>query len=97
MVVRKFILVAAMAMGLVMLWAAILPLIAQPSTPLAATSPSLSKALFLCRGPHGVDRACAHVLANALVLESSDRTVTHVNNRLCHVDRQMSASLKHRD
>ena len=95
---RKFILAAAMAMGLVMLWAAIVPLTAQPApaAPPAAGSPAVSKALFLCRGPNGIDRTCAAALAKALVLESSDGAVNRVSDQLCHVDRQMFAKLERR-
>jgi len=94
---RKFILAAAMAMGLIMLWAAILPLTAQPAPAQAASPPGMSKALFLCRGPNGIDRNCAAALAKALVLEPSNSSVTRVSGRLCPVDRQVFASLEHHD
>ena len=95
---RQFIIAAALAVGLVALWAAILPLTAQPA-PAHATvsSPAMSKALFLCRGANGIDRTCADALAKALVLDASDNTVTHVNDRLCHIDRDTLASLDRRD
>jgi hypothetical protein len=93
---RQFIIAAALAFGLVALWAALVPLTAQPA-PLTATSPAMSKALFLCRGPNGIDRACAAALAKAVVLDPSDATVTHVNDRLCHVDRETLAGLESRD
>ena len=57
----------------------------------------MSKALFLCRGANGIDRACAAALAKALVMDASDNNVTHVSDRFCHVDRQMLASLDRRD
>src|SRR5262252_1030200 len=97
---RKFILAAAMATGLVMLWAAILPLTAQPAPAQATlTSPAMAKAMFLCRGPNGIDRACAAALAKALVLDAApaNGAATHVSDRFCHVDRQMLASLEHHD
>jgi hypothetical protein len=95
---RQFIIAAAMALGLIALWAAILPLTAQPAPAQTAfASPAMSKALFLCRGPNGIDRSCAAALANALVLQASDSPVTHVSDRLCHVDRAMLARLDRRD
>jgi len=94
---RKFILAAAMALGLVMLWAAILPLTAQPAPAQATlTSPAMAKAMFLCRGPNGIDRACAAALAKAVVLEDMSPDVTRVSNRLCHPDRQLYADLNRR-
>jgi hypothetical protein len=95
---RQFIIAAALALGLVALWAAILPLTAQPAPiQAAAAAPAMSKALFLCRGPNGIDRTCAAALAKALVLDAADTTVTHANDRLCHIDRETLASLDRRD
>jgi hypothetical protein len=95
---RQFIIAAAMALGLVALWAAILPLTAKPApAQTTATSPAMSKALFLCRGPNGIDGTCAAALAKALVLEASDNTVTHVSDRLCRVDQEMRASFARHD
>ena len=95
---RQFIIAAALAVGLVALWAAILPLTAQPApTQTAVSSPALSKALFLCRGPNGIDRTCAAALAKALVLDASGNTATRVNDRFCHIDRETLASLERRD
>ena len=31
------------------------------------------------------------------VLDASDDTVTHVSDRLCHIDREMRVSLAHHD
>ena len=95
---RQFIIAAALAVGLVALWAAILPLTAQPApTQTTVSSPALSKALFLCRGPNGIDRTCAAALAKALVLDASGNTATQVSDRLCHIDRETLASLDRRD
>ncbi len=95
---RQFIVAAVLALGLVALWAAILPLTAQPATTRATVSaPAMSKALFLCRGPNGIDRTCAAALAKALVLDASDNTATHADDRLCHIDREALASLVSRD
>jgi hypothetical protein len=57
----------------------------------------LSKALFLCRGPNGIDRACAASLARALVLDASDPAPTRVSDRICPVDPQAFARLDRRD
>ncbi len=95
---RKFILAAAMAIGLVALWAVILPLTAQPAPKqTAVTSSTVSKALFLCRGPNGIDRSCAAALAKALVLDASDTKPTAVNDRICRADPQVLAKLDRRD
>jgi hypothetical protein len=95
---RQFIVAAALAVGLVALWAAILPLTAQPApTQTTVSSPAMSKALFLCRGPNGIDRTCAAALAKAVVLDASDNTVTHASDRLCHIGGEPLASLEHRD
>ena len=95
---RQFIIAAALAVGLVALWAAIVPLTAQPApTHTTVSSPALSKALFLCRGPNGIDRTCSAALAKALVLDASGSTATRVSDQLCHINREILASLEHRD
>lgn len=86
---RQFIIMAAIACGLVALWAAIVPLTAQPAPP----SPVLAKALFLCRGPHGLDSACAAALAKALVLDPAGEHVSDVSARVCPVGREALARL----
>ena len=96
---RQIMIAAAMALGLIALWAAILPLTAQPApTQTALASPAMSKALFLCRGPNGIDRTCAAALAKALVLDTSDNaSVNHVSDRVCRMDQEMLARLDRRD
>ena len=84
---RQFIIAAAIALGLVAVWAVILPLTAQPA-PAQATSPAMSKAMFLCRGPSGIDRTCAAALAKALVLDAADPTPSRASDRICPVDRR---------
>ena len=84
---RQIIIATAVAIGLIALWAAILPLTAQPATkPAGASSPALSRALFLCRGPKGIDRACAAALARALVTDQPSRTEAPAEERACHAD-----------
>jgi hypothetical protein len=95
---RKFIVAAAMAIGLVALWAVILPLTAQPASKQTNVAPStVTEALFLCRGPNGIDRTCAAALAKALVLEASDTKPANVNDRICRADPQALAKLASRD
>jgi hypothetical protein len=95
---RQFIIAAAMALGLVAVWAAILPLTAQPvPTEHTVASAALSKALFLCRGANGIDRACTATLAKALTLDASDTAATNASDRSCRIDRQTLVSLEHRD
>ncbi len=95
---RKFIVAAAMAIGLIALWAAILPLTAQPAAMHTAVTPTtVSRALFLCRGPNGVDYACAAALAKALVFEAADKQPSEAGDRMCHADPRMLADLNRRD
>ena len=55
---RQFTIAAAVAVGLVALWAAVLPLTTAPATKqAAATSPAVSAALFPRRGRNGPDHA----------------------------------------
>jgi hypothetical protein len=95
---RQFIIAAAMALGLVAVWAAILPLTAQPAPPEhTVASAAVSKALFLCRGANGIDSACARTLAKALTLDANETSATYASHRSCRVDRQMLVSLERRD
>jgi hypothetical protein len=97
---RRVIIVAVMALGLVALWAAIVPLTAEPAPAhVAAGSPAMAKALFLCRSPNGIDRTCAAALAQALVLDAvpANGSATRVSEHMCHVDRQTLANLEHHD
>ena len=81
---RQILIASALAAGLIALWAAILPLTAQPAPRQAAVAPEvLSKALFLCRGPNGIDGKCTAALAGALVLDEADQHVTRVSDALC--------------
>jgi hypothetical protein len=94
---RQFIIAAAMAIGLVALWAAILPLTAQPAPkPVTASSTALSKALFLCRGPNGIDRACTQALARALVNDQASHDTAPADERSCHADPAQMANLDRR-
>jgi hypothetical protein len=94
---RQFIVAAAVAVGLIALWAAILPLTAETATKrAAATSSAITKALLLCRGQNGLAQACVGALANALVLDAqADRT--QVCDRRCQTDQQVLANLDRRD
>jgi hypothetical protein len=96
---RQFITATAIATGLVGFWAAVVPLTAQPAQrPPHASSPALSRALFLCRGPNGIDRACTAALGRALVIEQPGRTATPAEERSCRADpTTLSASINPRD
>jgi hypothetical protein len=94
-VMRQFIIAIAIATGLVALWAAIVPLTAQPALkPAGAASPALSKALFLCRGPNGIDRACTTALAHALTIEQPTGSAAKSEVRACRPDATAQASLR---
>ena len=91
---RQILIASALAAALIALWAAILPLTAQPAPHQSAVAPeALSKALFLCRGPNGIDRGCAVALAGALVLDESDQQVTRVSDQLCPASPRVLARL----
>jgi hypothetical protein len=95
---RQFIVAAAIAFGLIAIWAVILPLTAQPApAQFNVTTSAMSRALFLCRGANGLDRACVAMLAKALALDNKDTTTTQVNDRFCRVNRQMLVSLERHD
>jgi hypothetical protein len=81
---RRFVVVAALAIGLVTSWAAILPLVAQPV--LGTASPAMSGALFLCRSQRGIDRTCAEALARALIIDPAKRDATSATDKVCHPD-----------
>ncbi len=91
---RQILIASALAAGLIALWAAILPLTAQPAPHQRSVAPEvLSKALFLCRGPNGIDRGCAAALAGALVTDEQDQPVTRVSDELCPASPRVLARL----
>jgi hypothetical protein len=95
---RQFIKAAAAVVGLIALWAAILPLTAEPATKqAAAASPAMSKALFLCRGRNGLDQACVGALAKALALDAKADAPTQVSDRRCQADHKALVTLQRRD
>ena len=95
---REFTIAAAVAVGLVALWAAVLPLTTAPATKqAAATSPAMSAALFLCRGRNGPDQACVLALAKALMLDAKTGAPIQVSDRRCRADQQVLANLDRRD
>jgi hypothetical protein len=94
---RKFVMAAAVAVGLVALWGTVMPLSAQHATEQAAAmSPALSKALFLCRAQGGVNHACVRALAKSLMLDAKPNALTQVSNPSCRVDQQMLDTLRQR-
>ena len=91
---RQILIASALAAGLIALWAAIVPLTAQPAPHQTSVAPEvLSKALFLCRGPNGIDRGCAAALAGALVIDEQDQSVTRVSDELCPASPRVLARL----
>ena len=95
---RQFIKAAAVAVGLIALWAAVLPLIPELATKqAAAASPAMSEALFLCHGQNGPDRACVRALGKALMLDAKTGAPTQISDRRCQADQQMRANLDRRD
>ena len=94
---RNILLAAAIAIGLVVLWAAILPLTAQPAPSRnLQNSPAISKALFLCRTGSTIDKACVAALAKALVLDEPQQTSAHTGNRSCQPNAENLAELEQR-
>jgi hypothetical protein len=87
LIMRQFIVAAALATGLVGLWAVMLPLAAEPAPDTAAsTAPGFSRALFLCRGPYGINRTCAAALARAVVLNTAGDGTGRIAHPVCRVD-----------
>jgi hypothetical protein len=79
---RQFIIAAAVAVGLIVFWAAILPLTAEAATQQAtATSAGMSRALFLCR-QNGLDQACVGALAKALTLDATNHAFNPASSLL---------------
>ena len=68
---RRLIAIAALARGMAVMRAAILPLTAQQVS--AAASPTMWKALFFCRRPHRIDQTCAIALTKALLIDLPKR------------------------
>ena len=84
---RQFIAAAALA-------AVLLPLAAEPAPrPAASAAPAFSRAMFLCRGPNGIDRTCAAALAQAVVLNPAGEGTRRIADRVCHVDHATLANL----
>jgi len=95
---RQYMMAIASAVGLLALWAAILPLTAEPATaPVAAAQVAMSKAHFLCRSPNGPNQACVAALAKALVLDARADASTRINDRSCRANQGTLATLRRRD
>jgi hypothetical protein len=73
----------------------LLPLAAQPAS--SAAAPALSGAMFLCRGPNDIDRACVAALAQSLVLNAAGNGANKVAQHVCHMDHTTLASLARRN
>jgi hypothetical protein len=81
---RRSIVGAALALGLVTPWVAILPLIAQPRP--VSLSPAKSKGLFRCRMYHCIDQTRAAELAEVLIVEQPRHDAAAVVDRSSHPD-----------
>jgi hypothetical protein len=86
---QRFIITAALALALVALWAVILPMTAQQLS--GGSSPTMSKALFLCRTQRGIDQTCVTALAKALIIEQPERDSMVATDLACHADARESA------
>jgi hypothetical protein len=92
---RRFAITAATAVGLIALWAAILPLKAQPPSKQAnTTSPAFTQALFLCRSKSGLNLVCVRALSKALALDAKGNASTQASARSCRVDPAVLAKLR---
>jgi hypothetical protein len=81
---RRSIITAALALGLVAIWTANAPLATQQVS--TSSSPAMAKALFLCRTQHGIDQTCAAALTQVLVIEQRKHDATAAADRACHAD-----------
>jgi len=88
-----------MAVGLMALWTATLPLTAaEPAVEQkAAVSPAMTGALFLCRGTEGLNQSCVTALAKAMVLDARRDVPAQVSDQRCQVNPEMLANLRRRD
>ena len=79
---QGFIIAAVSALGLVTLWVAILPLIAQPGP--VTSHPAISKDLFRGGKHYRIDQTCAVKLAKKITVEQPKRDAAAVADRPCH-------------
>ena len=91
---RQFVIATVVAVGLPALWAGLLPLTAEPATKhVAAASPAMSKSLFLCHGPNGLNQACAAALAKALVRDVTVDAPARIGEQSCPADQKLLVEL----
>jgi hypothetical protein len=81
---RRSIITAALALALVALWVAIVPLATHQVS--ISPSPVMAKALCLCRTQQGIDQTCAVALTQALIIERPKHDATAAADRACHVN-----------
>ena len=88
---RRLIAIAALARGMAVMRAAILPLTAQQVS--AAASPTMWKALFFCRRPHRIDQTCAIALTKALLIDLPKHDAAVATDRACRPGSQIFAAI----
>jgi hypothetical protein len=81
---RRFIPIAVLALGLVTIWVAILPLDREPI--LITSSPAVAGALFICHTQHDIDHMCAAALVKALIIEQPNRDPLAIVDRACQIN-----------
>jgi hypothetical protein len=81
---RRFITIAVLALGLVTIWVAILPLDREPV--LITSSPAVAGALFICHTQHDIDHMCAAALVKALIIEQPNRDPLAIVDRACQIN-----------
>lgn len=91
---RQYVITAAAAVGLIALWAAILPPTAEPATKQAAArSRTIARALLLCRSQNASDQACAAALAKELRSDGNVHVSTQVSGPPCQGDQEVPANV----
>ena len=84
---RQYIIAAAAAVGIIALWAAIVPRAEAPSAGrVAAPSPAMTNALRLCRSH---DQACVRALATAQALDARGGALVSASEARCNAERQL--------
>jgi hypothetical protein len=90
---RRFIPIAVLALGLVTIWVAILPLDREPI--LITSSPAVAGALFICHTQHDIDHMCAAALVKALIIEQPNRDPLAIVGRACQINSYAKESGTH--
>jgi hypothetical protein len=92
---RRLIAIAALALGMVVVREAILPLTAQHVS--AAGSPTMGRALFFCRRQHSTDQICVTALTKALFIGQPEHDTAVATDRACRPGSQIFAAIPRPD